>query len=94
MWPHLMEVSGLHPLCLPGECYSGDENPDVECADCPLGFYNDPHDPRSCKPCPCPQGFSCAVTPETEEVVCHSCAPGVTGDSLVGAEQGEECWEV
>lgn len=62
-----------------GECYSGDENPDVECADCPLGFYNDPHDPRSCKPCPCPQGFSCAVTPETEEVVCHSCAPGVTG---------------
>ncbi|XP_055963971.1 laminin subunit gamma-2 [Sorex fumeus] len=62
-----------------GDCYSGDENPDVECADCPVGFYNDPHDPRSCKPCPCNPGFSCAVMPETEEVVCHSCPPGVTG---------------
>ncbi|XP_036128726.1 laminin subunit gamma-2 [Molossus molossus] len=62
-----------------GECYSGDENPDIECADCPLGFYNDPHDPRSCKPCPCRNGFSCSVTPETEEVVCYNCPLGVTG---------------
>lgn len=62
-----------------GDCYSGDENPDIECADCPLGFYNDPHDPRSCKPCPCRNGFSCSVMPETEEVVCSNCPPGVTG---------------
>lgn len=62
-----------------GDCYSGDENPDVECADCPIGFYNDPHDPRSCKPCPCHNGFSCSVMPETEEVVCNNCPPGVTG---------------
>uniref|UniRef100_A0A8D2CU09 Laminin subunit gamma-2 n=1 Tax=Sciurus vulgaris TaxID=55149 RepID=A0A8D2CU09_SCIVU len=62
-----------------GDCYSGDENPDIECADCPLGFYNDPHDPRSCKPCPCHNGFSCSVMPETEEVVCNNCPPGVTG---------------
>ncbi|KAF6074846.1 laminin subunit gamma 2 [Phyllostomus discolor] len=62
-----------------GDCYSGDENPDVECADCPLGFYNDPHDPRSCKPCPCRNGFSCSVMPETEEVVCNNCPLGVTG---------------
>nr|XP_044997141.1 laminin subunit gamma-2 [Jaculus jaculus] len=62
-----------------GDCYSGDENPDIECADCPIGFYNDPHDPRSCKPCPCHNGFSCSVMPETEEVVCSNCPPGVTG---------------
>ncbi|KAM4812598.1 laminin subunit gamma-2 [Urocitellus parryii] len=62
-----------------GDCYSGDENPDIECADCPLGFYNDPHDPRSCKPCPCHNGFSCSVMPETEEVVCNNCPLGVTG---------------
>ncbi|PNJ53691.1 LAMC2 isoform 3 [Pongo abelii] len=61
------------------DCYSGDENPDIECADCPIGFYNDPHDPRSCKPCPCHNGFSCSVMPETEEVVCNNCPPGVTG---------------
>lgn len=68
-------------LCLPGDCYSGDENPDVGCADCPLGFYNDPHDPRSCKPCPCRNGFSCSVMPETEEVVCNNCPLGVTGEA-------------
>ncbi|KAF5916694.1 hypothetical protein HPG69_005489 [Diceros bicornis minor] len=63
-----------------GDCYSGDENPDFpECADCPIGFYNDPHDPRSCKPCPCHNGFSCSVMPETEEVVCNNCPQGVTG---------------
>ncbi|XP_010638850.1 laminin subunit gamma-2 [Fukomys damarensis] len=62
-----------------GDCYSGDENPEIECADCPIGFYNDPHDPRSCKPCPCHNGFSCSVMPETEEVVCNNCPTGVTG---------------
>ncbi|KAK1329286.1 LOW QUALITY PROTEIN: hypothetical protein QTO34_011467 [Cnephaeus nilssonii] len=62
-----------------GDCYSGDESPDIGCADCPLGFYNDPHDPRSCKPCPCRNGFSCSVMPETEEVVCNNCPLGVTG---------------
>ncbi|XP_004396930.1 PREDICTED: laminin subunit gamma-2 [Odobenus rosmarus divergens] len=62
-----------------GDCYSGDENLDIECADCPIGFYNDPHDPRSCKPCPCHNGFSCSVMPETEEVVCNNCPQGVTG---------------
>lgn len=65
----------------PGDCYSGDENPDIECADCPIGFYNDPRDPRSCKPCPCRNGFSCSVMPETEEVVCTNCPHGVTGEA-------------
>ncbi|XP_058930804.1 laminin subunit gamma-2 isoform X2 [Kogia breviceps] len=62
-----------------GDCYSGDENPDVECADCPIGFYSDPRDPRSCKPCPCRDGFDCSAMPETEEVVCDNCPHGVTG---------------
>lgn len=62
-----------------GDCYSGDENPDIQCADCPIGFYNDPRDPRSCKPCPCRNGFSCSVMPETEDVVCNNCPLGVTG---------------
>lgn len=86
--PHSIESVDFYParlaalpffLCPPGDCYSGDENPDVECADCPIGFYNDPHDPRSCKPCPCRNGFSCSVMPETEEVVCNNCPLGVTG---------------
>lgn len=78
---HSTLLSSLPPcfLCLPGDCYSGDENLDIECADCPIGFYNDPHDPRSCKPCPCHNGFSCSVMPETEEVVCNNCPHGVTG---------------
>lgn len=62
-----------------GDCYSGDENPDIECADCPIGFYNDPQDPRSCKQCPCRNGFSCSVMPETEDVVCNNCPLGITG---------------
>lgn len=62
-----------------GDCYSGDENPDIECADCPIGFYNDPRDPRSCKQCPCRNGFSCSVMPETEDVVCNNCPLGITG---------------
>lgn len=68
-------------LCLPGDCYSGDENPDIECADCPFGFYNDPRDPRSCKQCPCRNGFSCSVMPETEDVVCNNCPLGITGEA-------------
>nr|XP_051697376.1 laminin subunit gamma-2 isoform X2 [Oryctolagus cuniculus] len=62
-----------------GDCYAGDENPAIECADCPAGFYNDPQDPRGCKPCPCPDGLGCSVMPETEEVVCSSCPPGAAG---------------
>ncbi|XP_028937151.1 laminin subunit gamma-2 [Ornithorhynchus anatinus] len=62
-----------------GECYAGDENPDIDCSDCPIGFYNDPQDPRNCKPCPCQNGFSCSVIPETEEVICNNCPQGITG---------------
>lgn len=75
----ILSASTISLSDLPGDCYAGDENPDIECADCPIGFYNDPHDPRSCKPCPCHNGFSCSVMPETEEVVCNNCPPGVTG---------------
>lgn len=80
---NMLPDSAISLFHLPGDCYSGDENPDIECADCPIGFYNDPHDPRSCKPCPCHNGFSCSVMPETEEVVCNNCPPGVTGQAFI-----------
>lgn len=81
----ILSYSAISLSHLPGDCYAGDENPDIECADCPIGFYNDPHDPRSCKPCPCHNGFSCSVMPETEEVVCDNCPPGVTGNASKGS---------
>ncbi|XP_078499294.1 laminin subunit gamma-2 [Lissotriton helveticus] len=62
-----------------GDCYAGDENPDEDCPECPAGSYNDPQDPRSCRPCPCREGFGCSVMPETEEVVCNTCPAGFTG---------------
>ncbi|XP_029473506.1 laminin subunit gamma-2-like [Rhinatrema bivittatum] len=63
-----------------GDCYSGDQNLEVDCADCPIGFYNDPQDPRICRRCPCQNGFGCSVIPATEEVVCNNCPLGITGD--------------
>ncbi|XP_058525689.1 laminin subunit gamma-2 [Ochotona princeps] len=87
------DAAGLGPFgaCVPcncqggacdpdtGDCYAGDENPGIQCADCPAGFYNDPQDPRGCKPCPCGEGLGCSVVPETEEVVCSSCPLGAMG---------------
>ncbi|XP_030062521.1 laminin subunit gamma-2 [Microcaecilia unicolor] len=62
-----------------GDCYSGDQNLDADCADCSIGFYNDPQDPRICRRCPCQDGFGCSVNPTTQDVVCNSCPLGVTG---------------
>ncbi|XP_043941199.1 laminin subunit gamma-2 [Protopterus annectens] len=62
-----------------GDCYSGDQTPEEECADCPLGSYNDINDPRNCRPCPCPTNYGCSVMPETEEVVCNKCPGATTG---------------
>ncbi|MEE6495880.1 hypothetical protein FKM82_002175 [Ascaphus truei] len=68
-------------LCDPdtGDCYSGDQDLDNECADCPHGYYNDPRDPQSCLQCPCGAGFGCLLSPETEEVACDHCPAGLTG---------------
>lgn len=61
-----------------GDCYSGDENMEPS-ASCPLGFYNDPWNPQSCRPCPCTSGQGCFVAPGRKEIVCNNCPLGVTG---------------
>ncbi|XP_027679461.2 laminin subunit gamma-2 [Chelonia mydas] len=61
-----------------GDCYSGDENMDPNTS-CPFGFYRDPWNPQSCRPCPCRNGQGCSVTPGRQEVVCNNCPLGVTG---------------
>ncbi|XP_069593848.1 laminin subunit gamma-2 [Ranitomeya imitator] len=62
-----------------GDCYSGDENQNIDCADCPHGQYNDPRDPQRCLPCPCGSGIGCSLSPETQEPVCDHCPVGLSG---------------
>ncbi|XP_002937413.3 laminin subunit gamma-2 [Xenopus tropicalis] len=79
-----------------GDCYSGDENQNNDCADCPQGQYNDPRDPMSCLPCPCSAGIGCSLSPETQEPVCDECPVGLNGprceicaEGYFGDPQGE-----
>ncbi|XP_053549953.1 laminin subunit gamma-2 [Bombina bombina] len=85
-------------LCDPdtGDCYSGDQNLNNDCADCPQGYYNDPRDLQSCLPCPCGSGIGCFLSPETQEPVCEDCPVGLTGtrcevcaDGYFGDPQGQ-----
>ncbi|XP_069837240.1 laminin subunit gamma-2 [Dendropsophus ebraccatus] len=79
-----------------GDCYSGDENQNNDCADCPHGQYNDPRDPQTCLPCPCSSGIGCSLSPETQEPVCDHCPAGLSGprcekcaDGYFGDPEGE-----
>lgn len=79
-----------------GDCYSGDENQNNDCADCPHGQYNDPRDPQRCLPCPCGSGIGCSLSPETQEPVCDHCPAGLSGsrceicaDGYFGDPEGE-----
>ncbi|XP_072275869.1 laminin subunit gamma-2 [Pyxicephalus adspersus] len=85
-------------LCDPetGDCYSGDENQNNDCADCPHGQYNDPRDPQRCLPCPCSAGVGCSLSPETQDPVCDNCPLGLGGprcdicaDGYFGDPQGQ-----
>ncbi|KAG8436811.1 hypothetical protein GDO86_007773 [Hymenochirus boettgeri] len=85
-------------LCDPdtGDCYSGDENQNNDCTDCPHGQYNDPRDPMKCLPCPCSFGIGCSLSPETQEAVCDECPVGLNGpqcevcaEGYYGDPQGE-----
>lgn len=85
-------------LCDPetGDCYSGDENQNNDCADCPHGQYNDPRDPQRCLPCPCSAGVGCSLSPETQEPACDYCPLGLSGprceicaDGHFGDPQGQ-----
>lgn len=60
-----------------GDCYSGDENNAAN--SCSAGYYADPIKPHICRPCPCPLGASCSVSPGTLAVKCDTCPPGVSG---------------
>ncbi|XP_053325716.1 laminin subunit gamma-2 [Spea bombifrons] len=78
-----------------GDCYSGDQNLNNDCADCPHGLYNDPRDPQNCLPCPCSAGIGCSLSPETQEPVCDDCPVGLGGprcdvcaDGYFGDPQG------
>ncbi|XP_044156763.1 laminin subunit gamma-2 [Bufo gargarizans] len=79
-----------------GDCYSGDENQNIDCADCPHGQYNDPRDPQRCLPCPCRPGIGCLLSPETQEPTCDHCPVGLSGprcemcaDGYFGDPEGE-----
>ncbi|XP_071984791.1 laminin subunit gamma-2 [Engystomops pustulosus] len=79
-----------------GDCYSGDENQNLDCADCPHGQYNDPRDPQRCLSCPCGAGIGCLLSPETQEPVCDHCPAGHSGprceicaDGYFGDPEGE-----
>ncbi|OCT85097.1 laminin subunit gamma-2 [Xenopus laevis] len=85
-------------LCDPdtGDCYSGDDNQNNDCADCPHSQYNDPRDPMKCLPCPCSAGVGCSLSPETQEPVCDECPVGLNGprceicaEGYFGDPQGE-----
>ncbi|KAM8930601.1 laminin subunit gamma-2 [Pelodytes ibericus] len=85
-------------LCDPdtGDCYSGDQNLNNDCADCLHGYYNDPRDLQSCLPCPCSTGIGCLLSPETQEPVCDDCPVGLGGpqcevcaDGYFGDPQGQ-----
>uniref|UniRef100_A0A8C5QLV8 Laminin subunit gamma 2 n=1 Tax=Leptobrachium leishanense TaxID=445787 RepID=A0A8C5QLV8_9ANUR len=85
-------------LCDPetGDCYSGDQNPNNDCAECLHGYYNDPRDLQSCLPCPCGAGIGCSLSPETQEPVCDDCPVGLNGprcevcaDGYFGDPQGQ-----
>ncbi|XP_075689237.1 laminin subunit gamma-2 [Rhinoderma darwinii] len=79
-----------------GDCYSGDENQNNDCADCQHGQYNDPRDPQKCLSCPCSSGIGCSLSPETQEPVCDHCPIGRSGprcelcaDGYFGDPNGE-----
>lgn len=64
-----------------GDCYSADETP----ADrsCSPGYYSTPWNSGVCVKCPCPDGVSCSLVPDSLRPQCDSCPPGTTGKNIV-----------
>ncbi|XP_030630034.1 laminin subunit gamma-1 [Chanos chanos] len=82
-----------------GLCDCQDNTAGMSCERCKDGYYGDATvgTPSDCKPCPCPEGATCAVVPKTREVVCTSCPTGTTGkrcelcdDGYFGDPLGED----
>ncbi|KAJ8274539.1 hypothetical protein COCON_G00091640 [Conger conger] len=75
--------NGHSDTCDPesGMCDCKHNTAGISCEKCKDGYYGDATAGTSsdCKPCPCPDGSTCAVVPKTREVVCTNCPTGTTG---------------
>jgi len=77
--------NGHSDICDPetGVCDCDHNTMGDHCELCQDGYYFSGNEyqrgtPQECKPCPCPQGSSCAVL-DDGDVVCTSCPPGTAG---------------
>ncbi|KAM9719019.1 laminin subunit gamma-1 [Menidia menidia] len=75
--------NGHSDACHPdtGACDCQHDTAGLSCERCKDGYYGDATQgtPADCQACPCPAGATCAVVPQTREVVCTNCPAGTTG---------------
>ncbi|KAM6918887.1 laminin subunit gamma-1 [Xenentodon cancila] len=75
--------NGHSDACHPdtGACDCQHNTGGLSCERCEDGFYGDATQGTStdCQLCPCPARATCAVVPQTSEVVCTNCPAGTTG---------------
>uniref|UniRef100_A0A672HK63 Laminin, gamma 3 n=1 Tax=Salarias fasciatus TaxID=181472 RepID=A0A672HK63_SALFA len=81
-----------HGSCHPetGVCECSHFTAGVTCERCLGGYHGNAliGTPGDCRPCPCPDGTSCAQIAETGQVVCTDCPAGQTGTRCQMCEDG------